>query len=61
MRALLPFQKLKKSLSDKKFYKHCKTIVLEKDNYAKIVVQKAQQFIDNYNPQKKSVAATTDF
>lgn len=48
MKTLVHFKKLKQTLSKSQFYKHCKRMLLEKENYSKIVIQKAQQYIDNY-------------
>lgn len=42
------------------FYLYCKGIITRKSDNVKIVVQKAQQYIDIYK-QKKSIATTTDF
>ena len=49
MNALNNFNKLKNKMTGNKFYQHCKQMLLEKENYSKIVIQKAQQFIDNYS------------
>lgn len=49
MKTLLHFKKLKATLSGIQFYKHCKRMLLEKENYSKLAIQKAQQFIDNYS------------
>lgn len=48
MKTLIHFQKLKATLSGIKFYNHCKRMLLEKENYSKLAIQKAQQFIDGY-------------
>ena len=45
---MIPLKKLKNWKSPKELYDHCLRIVAEKENYAKIRVQKAQQLIDEY-------------
>jgi hypothetical protein len=42
----------------KKAYLKAKEIILNKDRNSKLIVQKAQQFTDNYK-QKKPIATTT--
>ena len=49
MKTLQNLLKLKASLSEKKFVMHCKNMLLEKENYSKLAIQKAQQFIDEYS------------
>jgi len=48
MKTLVHFKKLKETLSGIQFYSHCKRMLLEKENYSKIAIQKAQQFMDGY-------------
>jgi len=47
------FLKLKAKMTNKQFYKYCTSIFLAKENYPKIFIQKAQQFLDDYTKQKK--------
>ena len=53
MRPLLIFLKRKVQMTNIQFYKHCKSILLKKEKYSKIIVQKAQQFIDDYSSIQK--------
>jgi hypothetical protein len=58
MKPLPIFLKRKVQMTNIQFYKHCKAILLKKEKYSKIIVQKAQQFIDEYitiqkQPSKK--------
>tara|TARA_R110002072_G_scaffold104629_1_gene229208 strand:- start:222 stop:557 length:336 start_codon:yes stop_codon:yes gene_type:complete len=48
MNPLQNFEALKTKLGEYAFYEHCKRILLEKENYSKIVIQKAQQFLDEF-------------
>lgn len=52
------FHRLQKNVDQTSFYEACKRIVAKKENYTKIVIQKAQQAIDNYLENKKPTAAT---
>ena len=43
-----PLKKLQNWKSPKELYDHCLKVIIEKENYAKIRVKKAQQCIDEY-------------
>lgn len=53
------FFKTRTMLNDLEFYAFCLEIV-EKKDADKIIIQKAQQYIDEYLKEKQSVASTTD-
>jgi hypothetical protein len=53
MKTLPIFLKQKVQMKNIQFYKHCKAILLKKEKYSKIIVQKAQQFIDDYSTTQK--------
>jgi hypothetical protein len=59
MATLTKFNAIKESFTPAHFYIYCKNVIINKDDYRKIVVQKAHQFIDSYK-QKKSIAITID-
>lgn len=47
MNPLKTFDTNKEKLNADQFLNYCKKVVQEKENYSKIVVKKAQQFIDD--------------
>jgi hypothetical protein len=59
MKPLTYFLLKKQEMCATNFYLYCKVIVTCKTKNVKIVVQKAQQYIDTYK-QKNSIATTTE-
>ena len=59
MKNLTDFIRLQRNTGPEVFYKLCKSFLLRKEEFSKICIQKAQQYIDNYKP-KKSIARTID-